>query len=148
MNVPAELTVRGVSGLPTKLARCCNPIPPEPIVGYTTRGRGITIHHRDCKQLFATKEPERWIEVEWGDEDAFPIPIIVKAYRRPGLMEDISNILRGQHVNLSKTKTTTANSITTIYLVAEVTHLEQLNWILGRLGGLKNIIEVRRQRWQ
>jgi RelA/SpoT family (p)ppGpp synthetase len=143
----AELTVRGISGLPTKLARCCNPIPPEPIVGYTTRGRGITIHHRDCKQLFATKEPERWIDVEWGDEDAFPIPIIVKAYRRPGLMEDISNVLRGQHVNLSKTKTTTANSITTIYLVADVANLEQLNWILGRLGGLKNIIEVRRQRW-
>ena len=144
----AELTVRGVSGLPTKLARCCNPIPPEPIIGYTTRGHGITIHHRDCRQLFATKEPERWIEVEWGDEDAFPIPIIVKAYRRPGLMEDISNILRGQHVNLLKTKTTTANSIATIYLVAEIAHLEQLNWILGRLGGLKNVIEVRRQRWR
>jgi RelA/SpoT family (p)ppGpp synthetase len=144
----AELTVRGVSGLPTKIARCCNPIPPEPIVGYTTRGRGITIHHRDCKQLFATKEPERWIEVEWGDEDAFPIPIIVRGYRRPGLMEDISNILRGQHVNVSKTKTTTANSVTTIYLVVDVANLEQLNWILSRLGSLKNVTEVRRERWQ
>jgi GTP pyrophosphokinase len=145
----AELTVMGVGGLSTKLARCCNPIPPEPIVGYTTRGRGITIHHRDCKQLFATKEPERWIEVEWGlEEVAFPIPIIVTAYRRPGLMEDISNILRGHRINLSKTKMTTANSVSTIYLVADVANLDQLNWVLGRLGGLNNVIEVRRERWQ
>jgi GTP pyrophosphokinase len=87
------LTVLGVEGLHTKMARCCNPIPPEPILGYITRGRGVTIHTQHCKQLLATKEPERWIDVEWGlDEETFPIPIVVTAYRRSGLMEDIANI--------------------------------------------------------
>lgn len=143
-----ELTVKGIAGLHTVMAGCCNPIPPEPIMGYITRGRGVTIHTMDCKQLLATGEPERWIEVEWGiDEDAYPIPIVVKAYRRPGLMDEIANILNGARVNLSKTKTITADSITSIYMVAEVNSLEQLNWILGKFERLNNVIEARRQQW-
>ncbi|MCI0394537.1 MAG: bifunctional (p)ppGpp synthetase/guanosine-3',5'-bis(diphosphate) 3'-pyrophosphohydrolase [Chloroflexi bacterium] len=143
-----RLTVRGLSGLHTKMARCCNPIPPEPIMGYITRGRGVTIHRKDCLQLLATNEPERWIEVEWGmEQETYPIPIVVKAYRRPGLMEDIANILKGEHVNLSATKTTTANSITNVYLLVEVSSLDQLNWILRKFEKLNNVIEARRQRW-
>jgi RelA/SpoT family (p)ppGpp synthetase len=143
-----KLTVRGLSGLHTKMARCCNPIPPEPIMGYITRGRGITIHRQDCKQLLATQEAERWIDVEWGlEEEAYPIPIIIKAYRRPGLMDDIANILRTEQVNLSKTKTTTANSVTTVFLLVEVSSLEQLNWILRKFERLHNVVEARRQRW-
>ncbi len=143
-----RLTVRGIAGLHTRMAGCCTPIPPEPIVGYITRGRGVTIHSKSCQQLLATKEPERWIDVEWGlDEETFPIPIIISAYRRPGLMDDIANVLKGQHVDLVKTKTTTANSITTIYIVAEVASLDQLNWVLDKLERLNNVIEARRERW-
>jgi RelA/SpoT family (p)ppGpp synthetase len=143
-----KLTVRGLSGMHTKMARCCNPIPPEPIIGYVTRGRGVTIHRQDCRQLFATKEPERWIEVEWGvEEEAYPIPIVIRAYRRPGLMDDIANILKGANINLARTKATTADSIATVYLVAEVTSLDQLNWLLGKLEKISNVIEARRQRW-
>jgi GTP pyrophosphokinase len=98
--------------------------------------------------LIATKEQERWIDVEWGlDEETYPIPIIISAYRRPGLMDDIANILKGQRVDLVKTKTATANSITTIYIVAEVASLDQLNWILDKLERLNNVIEARRERW-
>jgi GTP pyrophosphokinase len=144
----SKLTVRGIAGLHTVMAGCCSPIPPEPIMGYITRGRGVTIHTMDCKQLLATGEPERWIEVEWGLEDeSYPIPIVIKAYRRPGLMDEIANILNGARVNLAKTKTVTADSITSIYLVAEVISLEQLNWILGKFERLSNVIEARRQRW-
>lgn len=143
-----QLTVRGIEGLHTRMARCCNPIPPEPIVGYITRGRGVTIHSKECHQLLATKEPERWIEVEWGiQEETYPIPIIIKAFRRPGLMDDIANILKGYHVNLVKTKTTTSNSVSTINMIAEVSSLDQLNWILGKFERLPNVIEVRRERW-
>jgi len=143
-----KLTVRGIGGLHTRLARCCTPIPPEPIVGYITRGRGITIHAQSCKQLLDTDEPERWIDVEWGgDEEYFPIPIVLKAYRRPGLVDDIANILKGQNISLTKTKTTTTEGISTVYLVAEIRSLDQLNWILGKLEHLPNVIEARRQRW-
>jgi GTP pyrophosphokinase len=143
-----QLTVRGIEGLHTRMAGCCNPIPPEPIVGYITRGRGVTIHTKECHQLMATKEPERWIEVEWGiEEETYPIPIIIKAFRRPGLMDDIANILKGHSVNLVKTKTTTSNSVSTINMIAEVSSLDQLNWILGKFERLTNVIEVRRERW-
>lgn len=142
------LTVTGVGGLHTKMARCCNPIPPESIRGYVTRGHGITVHRDDCKQLLAVTEKERLIEVEWGvEEDAYAIPIVIKAYRRPGLMEDIANLLRGQRISLSKTKTATANSVATIYLVVEITSLDQLNWLLQKLENLPNVLEAHRQRW-
>jgi GTP pyrophosphokinase len=142
------LTVKGLAGLHTKMAGCCTPIPPEPIMGYITRGRGVTIHRKDCKTLIATAEPERWIDVEWGiEEETYPIPIVVKAYRRPGLIDEIANILNGQHINLSKTKTTTSNSISTIYMVAEVASLDQLNHVLGKFEKLHNVIEAGRQHW-
>ena len=146
---PKGLTVLGVSGLATKMAGCCNPIPPEPIVGYVTRGHGVTIHRQDCKQLEAITDQERIIkEVDWGvDTEKYPIPIVVKAYRRPNLVDEMSSILRGQQISAPRTKTVSSDSILTIYLVAEVNSLEQLNWLLHKFEGLPNVIEARRQRW-
>jgi len=143
------LTVLGASGLPIKMAGCCNPIPPEPIVGYITRGHGITIHSQNCQQLAAITDRERIInEVDWGQEaDTYPIPIVVEAYRRPHLVDDMANILRGQQIMSPKTKTMTNDSILTVYLEAEVTSLEQLNWLLKKFEALPNVIEARRQRW-
>lgn len=142
------LTVQGVGGLATKMAGCCQPIPPEPIIGFITRGQGITIHRRDCKELENLTERERLIDVAWGMEsENYPIPIVIKAYRRPGLIEDIVNILRGQKINSPRAKTTTASSITTVFLEVEVNSLEQLNWLMQKFETLPNVIEVYRQRW-
>ncbi len=144
---PKGLTVKGVSGLHTRIAGCCSPIPPEPIIGYITRGHGVTIHRQNCRQVASLTERERLIDVDWGTEaKTFPIPIVVKAYRRPGLIDEIVSTLRGQRINVPKTKTMTADSITTIFLVAEVAGLEQLNWALQKLENMKNVIEVYRQR--
>lgn len=142
------LTVRGVSGLHTKFAGCCSPIPPEPIMGYITRGKGITVHRADCTTLENITDKERLIEVEWGvEEERYPIPIVIHAYHRAGLVEDISNILRGRKINAPRTKKTTANSITTVYIVAEVKDLAELEWLLERIDKLPNVLEVQRQRW-
>lgn len=146
---PKGLTVLGVSGLATKMAGCCNPIPPEPIIGYITRGHGVTIHRQDCKQIEAISDPERIIkEVDWGiDTETYPIPIVVTAYRRANLVDEMSSILRGQRINAPRTKTVSSESTLTIYLVAEVNSLDQLNWLLHKFEGLPNVIEARRQRW-
>ncbi len=143
------LTVLGTSGLPTKMAGCCNPIPPEPIVGYITRGHGITIHRQNCKQLDAITDRERIVrEVDWGQEtDTYPIPVVVEAYRRPNLVDDMASILRGQQIMAPKTKTVTTDSILTVYLEAEVNSIEQLNWLLKKFEALPNVIEARRQHW-
>jgi GTP pyrophosphokinase len=145
---PKGLTVKGVSGLHTKMAGCCHPIPPEPIIGYITRGQGVTIHRMDCAQAAAITERERIIEVDWGTEmETFPIPVIVKAYRRANLIDEIVSTLRGQQINVTKTKTTSDGSLSTVFLVAEVTSLEQLNWLLQKLENLPNVVEAYRQRW-
>jgi len=145
---PQGLTVRGLSGLYTKMAGCCNPVPPEPIVGYITRGKGVTIHSQECSEVKAISETERLIDVDWGAEDeAYPIPIIVKAYRRPGLVDEMTSILRGKQIAATKTKTMTNGSIRTVYLEVQVTSLEELNWLLQKFENLPNVIEVNRQRW-
>lgn len=148
-KVTKQLTVQGIPGLYHKMAACCNPIPPEPIVGYITRGRGITIHRSDCKTLLMVSEKERLIEVAWGqEEERYPIPVVIRAYRRPGLVEDVANTLKGRQITVSKTKTTTAENITTIALLVEVRDLGELNWLLERLDKLPNVLEVHRQRWK
>jgi RelA/SpoT family (p)ppGpp synthetase len=145
---PKGLTVRGLSGLYTKMAGCCNPVPPEPIVGYITRGQGVTIHSQECKQVKAITETERLIDVDWGEEEeAFPIPVVVKAYRRPGLVDEMTSILRGRNIAATKTKTMTNGSIRTVYLEVEVTSLEELNWLLQKFENLPNVIEANRKRW-
>ncbi len=145
---PRGLTVKGLSGLHTRMAKCCNPIPPERIIGYITRGQGVTIHRQDCAQVAAITEQERLIEVGWGEEaETYPIPIVVQAYRRAGLIDDMNAILRGQNINVPKTKRTTDESTMAVYLVVEVTDLRQLNWLLQKFENLPNVIEVYRQRW-
>ncbi len=152
LQVPQKskgLTVKGVSGVHTRIAKCCQPIPPEKIKGFTTRGQGITIHRADCKQITSTSEPERLIDVEWGDDTAvYPIPLVLKAYRRPNIIEEVVAILRGRKINAPKTKTTSIGNIMTISLIVEVNSLEQLNWLLQKLEALPNVIEAHRQRWQ
>jgi GTP pyrophosphokinase len=130
------------------MAKCCQPIPPEPIIGFVTRGQGVTIHRRNCKQIENITEPERLIEADWGTESkTYPIPIVIKAYRRPGLIEDIVNLLRGQKISSPRAKTATASSITTVFLEVEITSLDQLNWLLQKFESLPNVVEASRQRW-
>jgi GTP pyrophosphokinase len=142
------LTVRGVGGLHTRMAGCCNPIAPEPIIGYVTRGQGVTIHRKDCKQLQGINDPERLIEVDWGSTaETHPVPVVLTAYRRSGLIEELVNVLRGQNIGVPKTKLITQDNIMTVYLVAEVANIDQLTWLLTKLANIPNVIEARRQRW-
>ncbi|MBK9054117.1 MAG: bifunctional (p)ppGpp synthetase/guanosine-3',5'-bis(diphosphate) 3'-pyrophosphohydrolase [Chloroflexi bacterium] len=121
--VAKGLTVKGLSGLHTKLAGCCSPIAPEPIIGYITRGKGITIHRKDCPTVVNISERERLIEVDWGQEETYPIPLVIRAYPRSGLAEEIATVVRGRNIRIPRAKTTTGNAMTTVYLVAEVASL-------------------------
>ncbi|HMT19802.1 MAG TPA: TGS domain-containing protein, partial [Promineifilum sp.] len=142
------LTVRGVEGLHTRMAGCCNPIAPEPIIGYITRGQGVTIHSQSCDQLKGITDKERLIEVDWGTEsEKYPIPIVVTAYRRGGLIEDMVSTLRGQQINVPKTKLVTVDNIMKVYLIAEVADINQLNWLLTKLENLPKVIKAQRQSW-
>lgn len=143
------LTVKGVGGVHTQIAKCCTPIPPEPITGYITQGRGISVHSKSCRELDNLKDTARRIDVSWGEEaERYPIPIVVESYRRGKLIDDILNIVRGQQIPVPKTKTVTKDNIVKIYMVAEVKDLDQLQWLLTKLGNLPHIISVARQGWK
>jgi GTP pyrophosphokinase len=143
--------ILGVGNLLTNTARCCHPVPDDAIVGYITRGRGVTIHRSDCPNVLRLKEQdrERFIDVEWGDAPArvFPVDISITAYDRPGLLRDVSNVLANDKINMLGVNTYTDRSemLAHMELHAEVTDVGQLSRVLDRIGQLSNVIEVRRK---
>ncbi len=137
--------VLGATGLPVNLAGCCKPIPPEPILGYVTRGRGVTIHHRDCPQVLykLRHEPERVVPVSWGEHTgSYAVPYNIKAHRDTGLLRRIAETLKGQNINLLKAKATNSSRHTHIYISAQVNDLDQARWIRNKLRDFDSVIEV------
>ncbi len=148
---PDDFRVLGVGNLLTNPARCCRPVPDDPIVGYITRGRGVTIHRKDCSSVLRLKEEDRdrLIDVEWGDspDKVFPVHICITAFDRPGLLRDVSTILANDRISMLgvSTRTNTKDMIANMDLQAEVTDIAQLSRILDRIAQLSNVIEVRRK---
>jgi RelA/SpoT family (p)ppGpp synthetase len=140
------VTVRGTGGLLTHLARCCSPVPGDEIVGYVTRGHGVTVHRRDCPNVLRIPEAERLIEVEWGtDKKTYPVMIHVLAYDRGGLMRDIAALVAADDINMTSLNVTTAKNIATLYATLEISDIAQLSSILAKIERLPNVVEARRQ---
>jgi RelA/SpoT family (p)ppGpp synthetase len=153
--VTAEgVRVKGVGDLYTQLAQCCKPNPddPDPIVGYVTRGRGVTIHKWDCPNILVrtTKgEVERLIEVDWGTtkKRIYPVVIKVRAWDRDGLLRDIATVVAEEGVNMRKVNSVSVQktNLATLTATLELTTFSQLISILDRIERLPNVIEVTRQ---
>jgi GTP pyrophosphokinase len=137
--------VVGLKGLLSTMARCCNPMPGDQIVGYITRGRGATIHRQDCPNILNVTDRERLLQVDWGRvERTFPIPIKITAYDRQGLMGDISNLLSDEGVNIADVAVNVNRSYADLRLIIEVKDLTQLSRILTRIENLPNVMEAHR----
>lgn len=145
------IQIRGVGKLLTHMARCCKPVPFEPIVGFITHGRGVTIHRQDCPNLLnlATREQERMIEVAWGREQkaVYPVDIMIQAYDRTGLLRDISSILLQEKINVLATNTRTdpKTAIAHMLFTLEIGSVEQLSRILDKICRLPNVTDAHRQ---
>jgi GTP pyrophosphokinase len=141
--------VLGVGDLLTNLARCCNPLPGDEIVGYITRGRGVTIHRRDCPNILRTNDRERLIEVDWGTEAAetHPVNVRVEAYDRQGLLRDIASVVADEAINLSAANVVTRkkDNMATMMVTLEIADIDQLSRVLARIERLPNVVEARRQ---
>jgi len=141
------IQVVGLKGLLWQLARCCNPMPGEPIVGYVTRGRGATIHRQDCPNILQRKDTERLLQVDWGTvEQTFAVPVTVKAYDRQGLMGDISTLLQNEGVNIADVSVNFNRSVADLRLVVEVRDLGQLSRVLTRIESVPNVLEAQRTK--
>ena len=147
----ANILVQGVGDLLTRFARCCNPIPGDPIVGYLTQGSGVSVHRRDCHNILQTvsEHPERLVEVDWGSEaeGIYTVDIVIHAFDRHGLLRDITTLLSNEKINVTAVNTSTERRTHTAHMVItiEVPDIDMLSRILARLGQLPNVTDVHRR---
>ena len=144
-----EITIQGTGGMLTRLASCCNPVKGDSIIGYTTRGRGVTIHRQDCRTALDMRESERerLIQVNWGAaaSTTYSVPVRIQAYDREGLLRDVSTIVADEKVNVTQvTVPTVEKNIANMLLMLRVTDLAQLTRVLNRIEQLPNVLDVRR----
>jgi len=141
--------VVGVDSLLTQLARCCRPAPPDPIAGFVTRGRGVSIHRGDCPSyaVLAQRHPERAIEVAWGEtgETVYPVDVEVRAHDRSGLLRDLSEVFARQRLNVVGVNTQSRQSLAHMVFTVEVRDGPQLGRALAALGEVAGVTEARRR---
>lgn len=146
------ITVRGVGNLKTQMANCCHPVPGDPIVGFITHGRGVTVHRKDCPNILQLRidEPTRVVEVEWGASQAriYSVNIEVLAWDRTGILRDVVSVLSNERANVTAVNTLTdpADNTARLNITVEVSGLEALERIFNHIQQLPNVMDVRRLR--
>jgi GTP diphosphokinase / guanosine-3',5'-bis(diphosphate) 3'-diphosphatase len=139
--------VKGVGDLLVRFARCCHPIPGDPIQGFITRGKGVTVHLRTCPTIINEREVSRLIEVEWdaAPTQTYPIAIRVEAYDRTGILSEITQIVAEAKVNIVAANVNVSPDHTAVVRATlQVASLSQLARVLARLEQLKDVISVSR----
>jgi GTP pyrophosphokinase len=146
----AGVTIQGIGNLLTRMAKCCNPVPGDPIVGFITRGQGVTVHRRDCANALRhhDEHDERLIEVSWGTQAgaAYPVQVEILAHDRAGLLRDITSLLANEKINVLGVATLTdKNQVAHMTFTLEIPDIETLSRILALLDQIPNVMAVRRK---
>jgi GTP pyrophosphokinase len=143
-----SIQVLGTGDLLTRLARCCNPVPGDEIIGYVTRGEGVSVHRRDCPNIAREDEPERLVEVTWGRPGhLYPVAVRIEAWDRVGLLRDITTLVAEEKVNMVGVHTQEADDgRIVIYVTLETTGVQQLTKVLSRIEGIRGVLSVGRRR--
>ena len=145
--------IQGVGNLLVQISRCCRPVPPDPIVGYITRGRGVSIHRQDCGNMLrlALDERARLIDVSWDDQGAgtetYPVDVTVEAFDRKGLLRDITQVIANEGVNVVGLESHGDKDGQRViaHIGVEVETLAHLSRVLDKLTQLPNVIEAQRR---
>ena len=139
--------VKGVGDLLVRFAKCCHPIPGDPIVGFITRGKGVTVHLQSCPTVVNEREVSRLIEVEWeaAPTQTYPIAIRVEAYDRTGLLSDITQVVAENKVNILAAQVgVTPDHTAVVTATLQVASVSQLAKVMSRIETLKDVISVQR----
>jgi GTP pyrophosphokinase len=141
-----SVLIVGVDKLLTLTAKCCKPVPPERIVGFVTRGRGVSVHRADCMNL-KRLDPARRVDAEWGDAAGavFPVDVMVEAVDRTGLLRDISDVLTRERINVTATATQSASSVARMRFTLEIENLAQLKRVLVSIRDVKGVVSAARR---
>lgn len=149
-NHTGDLIIQGVGNMLTTIANCCKPVPGDPVVGFITQGRGVSIHRDDCVNLLQlkTKEPERIIDVSWGSEvkTTYPVELLVSAYDRTGLLKDLMVVLANIGINVISMNTLSNKNENSaqMTITVEVEDLRSLGRIMAQLSKVPNVADVHR----
>jgi len=145
------ISIQGVGNLLTRMAKCCNPVPGDPIVGFITRGQGITVHRQDCPNALRHhgESEERLIEVSWGSsaDRLYPVEVEVTAHERSGLLRDITGLFANEKINVIavNTQTDKDKDVAHMYFTIEIPNVEGLRRVLALLDQIPNVMDVRRR---
>jgi GTP pyrophosphokinase len=149
----SDVVVEGVDDLMTQMASCCRPVPYDKLIGFITRGRGVVVHRRNCRNIIKLpdEEHERLIDVSWAEqppEAGYAVDIEVIAADRKGLLRDISSVLADEDANVLGTNTQSdpTSDVATMRFTIEVGNAEQLEKLVGKLRQLPDVLQVRRSR--
>jgi GTP pyrophosphokinase len=146
---PGGILVVGVDRLLTQLARCCKPAPPDRITGFVTKGRGVSVHRRECASLarLAARHPERLIGAEWGERagQVYAVDIVVRGNDRQGLLRDVTEALSREKMNVIAAKTQTRDSIALMHFTVEVEDIGQLRRALSAVGDVRGVLAAARR---
>jgi GTP pyrophosphokinase len=143
----AGVLIVGMDRLMTQLARCCKPVPPDPIRGFVTRGKGVSVHREDCPSLkrLAERHPERLLETDWGKgEGAYTVDMTVTASDRRGLLRDIGDALAREKINVTAVRTQTRDELAFMRFTFDIANLAQLKRAFAVVRELKGVIRVAR----
>jgi GTP pyrophosphokinase len=127
-------------------AKCCKPAPPDRIVGFVTRGRGVSVHRANCTNV-KRLDPERCVTAEWGDSTGatFPAEISVEAIDRTGLLRDISEVLTRERVNVTATSTQTTAHVAYMRFTLEIENVDQLQRVLAFVRDVRGVMSAGRR---
>jgi GTP pyrophosphokinase len=142
----AGVRVLGEAGLHVTVARCCTPIPGDPIIGYITRSRGVTVHRSDCRNVAQSDDVERLVECDWGPSgELYSAAVSVHAWDRVGLLRDISTLVASEDVNMVGVRTQEHDDrTTTVHITLETQGRTQVSRLMSRLESIRGIIAVTR----
>ncbi|MCS7233136.1 MAG: bifunctional (p)ppGpp synthetase/guanosine-3',5'-bis(diphosphate) 3'-pyrophosphohydrolase [Synergistetes bacterium] len=144
---PLGIMVEGIDGIQVNLAKCCSPVPGDEILGYVTKGRGITVHRVDCKSL-KTFDTKRFVRVWWGGfmEGDFPVKVRIEAFDRPGLVADISREIASFGINIDSMNVKVKQSgMAEISMTIRVKNLNFLYNLFGKIREVSSVIAIQRE---
>ncbi len=143
-----RVLVRGEKGILTTVATCCQPVPGDAIVGYTTRGKGVTVHRADCINAVNAQDSARVVPVDWESDatNLYPVAIKIEAFDRQGLMRDIATVVAENRVNMSALEVHVYDDKTAVVsATVEIDSLAQLSRLMEKLEGVKDVHTVARE---
>ncbi len=143
-----QFIVSGVQGIDCQLAQCCKPLPGDPVVGYISRGQGVKVHRRDCKNVL-NAEQERLIDVVYvgNTDEAIPVQFMVMAAERVGLLAELTRVLSDSKINIidvNIAKRDLKHGEVHVYLKTELAGAQQITPVMNKLKSVANVFDVMR----